>query len=130
MDAAKALALGADVVALARPLPAPAIESAAAVTDVLSTLIENSGSARTAPGRLTWTRPRRIGVRIRRRPSTPAGHPAGPDPQAPYASPVAPPVKMPTITSPNLNAKIGSPHPQTKAPSFKDPNAPLTRRPG
>ncbi|MBY0441230.1 MAG: type 2 isopentenyl-diphosphate Delta-isomerase [Mycobacteriaceae bacterium] len=40
MDAAKALALGADVVAMARPLLAPAIESAAAVEDWLSQFIE------------------------------------------------------------------------------------------
>jgi isopentenyl-diphosphate delta-isomerase len=40
MDAAKALVMGADVVALARPLLAPAIESAAAVIDVLGGFIE------------------------------------------------------------------------------------------
>ena len=40
MDAANAIALGADVVALARPLLAPAIESAAAVVDVLGGFIE------------------------------------------------------------------------------------------
>ena len=40
MDAAKALAMGADVVALARPLLAPAIESAAAVVDALREFIE------------------------------------------------------------------------------------------
>lgn len=40
MDAAKALALGADVVAMARPLLAPAIESSAAVVDTLSAFIE------------------------------------------------------------------------------------------
>ena len=40
MDAAKALAMGAEVVALARPLLAPAIESASAVVDVLGEFIE------------------------------------------------------------------------------------------
>lgn len=40
MDAAKALALGATAVAIARPLLAPAIESAAAVVDWLGTFIE------------------------------------------------------------------------------------------
>jgi isopentenyl-diphosphate delta-isomerase len=40
MDAAKALALGADMVAMARPLLAPAIESSAAVVDVLGGFIE------------------------------------------------------------------------------------------
>lgn len=40
MDAAKALALGADVVAVARPLLAPAIESAAAATEWLQQFID------------------------------------------------------------------------------------------
>lgn len=40
MDAAKALALGADVVAIARPLLAPAIESATAVAEWLQQFIE------------------------------------------------------------------------------------------
>ena len=39
MDAAKALAMGADVVAVARPLLAPAIESTAAVLDWLANFI-------------------------------------------------------------------------------------------
>lgn len=40
MDAAKALAMGADAVAMARPLLAPATESAAAVVDTLGAFIE------------------------------------------------------------------------------------------
>ncbi|OAN30584.1 type 2 isopentenyl-diphosphate Delta-isomerase [Mycolicibacterium iranicum] len=40
MDAAKALAMGAEVVAIARPLLAPAVESAAAVADWLQGFIE------------------------------------------------------------------------------------------
>lgn len=40
MDAAKALALGADVVAMARPLLAPALDSAEAVVDILGGFIE------------------------------------------------------------------------------------------
>ncbi|MFB1296787.1 type 2 isopentenyl-diphosphate Delta-isomerase [Mycobacterium sp. pW049] len=40
MDAAKAIAMGAEVVAIARPLLAPAVESAAAVADWLQGFIE------------------------------------------------------------------------------------------
>ncbi len=40
MDAAKALALGADVVAIARPLLSAALESAAAATDWLQRFID------------------------------------------------------------------------------------------
>lgn len=40
MDMAKALALGADVVAMAKPLLAPAVASAAAVEDTLAGLVE------------------------------------------------------------------------------------------
>ncbi|MDG4664791.1 type 2 isopentenyl-diphosphate Delta-isomerase [Mycobacterium sp. 236(2023)] len=40
MDAAKALAMGAEVVAIARPLLAPAVESAAAVVDWLQAFLE------------------------------------------------------------------------------------------
>lgn len=62
MDAAKALALGADVVALARPLLAPAIESAAAVTDVLSTLIEELRVCLHCAGAADVEKLRRIGI--------------------------------------------------------------------
>jgi isopentenyl-diphosphate delta-isomerase len=40
MDAAKAIALGADIVAVARPLLAPAIASAAAAVDWLQHFID------------------------------------------------------------------------------------------
>jgi len=63
MDAAKALALGADAVALARPLLAPAIDSAAAVTDVLSTLIEQLRVCLHCSGAPDIERLRRIGAR-------------------------------------------------------------------
>ncbi|MCW2553627.1 MAG: isopentenyl-diphosphate delta-isomerase [Mycobacterium sp.] len=67
MDAAKAIALGADAVAVARPLLAPAIESAGAVRDWLDTFItelriclHGCGAADLAAlrrrGVLTWER--------------------------------------------------------------------------
>ncbi len=62
MDAAKALAMGAEVVALARPLLAPAIESAAAVTDVLGTLIEDLRVCLHCCGAADLERLRRAGV--------------------------------------------------------------------
>lgn len=63
MDAAKALALGADVVALARPLLAPAIESAAAVSEVLEDLIEELRTCLHCCGATDLERLRHIGVK-------------------------------------------------------------------
>ncbi|MFN8070606.1 MAG: type 2 isopentenyl-diphosphate Delta-isomerase [Mycobacterium sp.] len=65
MDAAKALAMGADVVALARPLLAPAIESAAAVVDVLGGLIEELRVCLHGCGAADLPELRRIGVQFR-----------------------------------------------------------------
>jgi len=62
MDAAKALAMGADVVALARPLLAPAIESAAAVVDVLGAFIEELRVCLYGCGAADLAALRRIGV--------------------------------------------------------------------
>lgn len=62
MDAAKALAMGADVVALARPLLAPAIESAAAVVDVLGEFIEELRVCLHGAGAADLAALRRIGV--------------------------------------------------------------------
>ena len=62
MDAAKALAIGADVVAMARPLLAPAIESSAAVVDVLSPFIEELRVCLHGCGAPDLQRLRRIGV--------------------------------------------------------------------
>jgi isopentenyl-diphosphate delta-isomerase len=62
MDAAKALAMGADVVALARPLLAPAIESAAAVADVLGGFIEELRVCLHGCGAADLAELRRIGV--------------------------------------------------------------------
>ena len=63
MDAAKAIALGADVVALARPLLAPAIESAAAVVDVLGDFIEELRISLHCCGATDLQALSRIGVR-------------------------------------------------------------------
>ena len=62
MDAAKALAMGADVVALARPLLAPAIESAAAVVDVLGEFIEELRVCLHGCGAADLAALRRLGV--------------------------------------------------------------------
>ncbi|MCB0931039.1 MAG: type 2 isopentenyl-diphosphate Delta-isomerase [Mycobacterium sp.] len=62
MDAAKALAIGADVVAMARPLLAPAIESSAAVVDVLGPFIEELRVCLHCCGAPDLERLRRIGV--------------------------------------------------------------------
>lgn len=62
MDAAKALAIGADVVAMARPLLAPAIESAAAVVDVLGPFIEELRVCLHCCGATDLERLRRIGI--------------------------------------------------------------------
>lgn len=62
MDAAKALALGAEVVAMARPLLAPAIESAAAVVDVLGGVIEELRICLHGCGAADLAELRRIGV--------------------------------------------------------------------
>jgi isopentenyl-diphosphate delta-isomerase len=62
MDAAKALALGADVVALARPLLAPALESSAAVVDVLGGFIEELRICLHGCGAGDLAELRRIGV--------------------------------------------------------------------
>lgn len=62
MDAAKALALGADVVAMARPLLAPAIESSSAVVDVLGGFIEELRICLHCAGAADLDELRRIGV--------------------------------------------------------------------
>ena len=62
MDAAKALALGADVVALARPLLAPALQSSAAVVDVLGGFIEELRICLHGCGAGDLAELRRIGV--------------------------------------------------------------------
>lgn len=62
MDAAKAIALGADVVAVARPLLAPAIESPAAVVDALGGLIEELRVCLHGCGAPDLAELRRIGV--------------------------------------------------------------------
>jgi len=62
MDAAKALAMGADVVALARPLLAPAIESTGAAVDVLGGFIEELRICLHCAGAADVAGLRRIGV--------------------------------------------------------------------
>jgi isopentenyl-diphosphate delta-isomerase len=62
MDAAKALALGADVVAMARPLLAPAIESSAAVVAVLGGFIEELRICLHCCGAADVAELRRIGI--------------------------------------------------------------------
>lgn len=62
MDAAKALAIGSDAVAMARPLLAPAIESSAAVVDVLGPFIEELRVCLHCCGAPDLERLRRIGV--------------------------------------------------------------------
>jgi isopentenyl-diphosphate Delta-isomerase len=62
MDAAKALAMGADAVAMARPLLAPATESAAAVVDTLGAFIEELRICLHGCGAADLAALRRIGV--------------------------------------------------------------------
>lgn len=62
VDAATAIALGADVVALARPLLAPAIESASAVVDTLGGFIEELRISLHCAGTADLAELRRIGV--------------------------------------------------------------------
>ena len=62
VDAAKALAMGADVVALARPLLTPAIESTAAVVDFLGGFIEELRVCLHGCGAADLAALRRIGV--------------------------------------------------------------------
>ena len=62
MDAAKALAMGADMVAMARPLLAPAIESAAAVEDTLAGVIEELRVCLHGCGATDLDTLRRVGV--------------------------------------------------------------------
>ena len=62
MDAAQALALGADVVAMARPLLAPAIESTDAVVDVLGGIIEELRVCLHGCGAASLEKLRNVGV--------------------------------------------------------------------